>query len=96
MKNLRHPNLILGIFVIIIVLAGIGFKSNRYSFGDFVLIAGAILGGIHWIWAIIDVISRHDMKPYQKRFWLIAIVAVPALGSLLFYTMHQEKNKIIT
>ncbi|MEI6948444.1 PLDc N-terminal domain-containing protein [Paraflavisolibacter sp. H34] len=96
MKYTRHPNFFLGIFSIIVVLVGIGLNSNGYEIGNTILIASVILAGIHWIWSIIDVIGRHDMRPFQKRFWLIAVVAVPALGSLLFYLMHQERNKIIT
>lgn len=96
MKNARHPNFFFGIFAILMVLIGIGFKANGYRVGDYVLIASTILGGIHWIWAIIDVASRTDMKPFQKRFWLIAVVAVPALGSLVFYILHQTRDKIVT
>ena len=96
MKNTRHPNFIFGIFTILLVMIGIGLKANNYPSGDYVLIASTILGAIHWIWGIIDVVSRTDMKPFQKRFWLITVVAVPALGALLFYVLHQTKDKIIT
>jgi hypothetical protein len=96
MKYTRHPNFILGIVAVLVTLIGIGLKSNGYGVGDYILIASVVLGGIHWIWAIVDLIARHDMRPFQKRFWLIAVVAVPALGSLLFYVMHQERNKIVT
>jgi len=96
MKNMRHPNFIFGIFTIILVLIGIGLKANSYRSGDYVLIGSAILGGVHYIWAIIDLLGRHDLKPFQKRFWLIAIVASPALGSLIFYIMHQKRDKITT
>jgi hypothetical protein len=77
-------------------LIGIGFKANGYRFGDYILIGSTVLAAIHWIWAIIDVSRRDDMKLFQKRFWLISVIAVPALGSLLFYIMHQTRNKIIT
>ena len=96
MKNTRHPNFIFGIIVIILVLIGIGLKANGYREGDYVLIGSTVLGGIHWIWAIIDVIGRTDLKNFQKRFWLIAVIAVPAFGALVFYVMHQTKDKITT
>lgn len=96
MKNTRHPNFIFGIIVILLVLIGIGLKANGYREGDYVLIGSTVLGAIHWIWAIIDVAGRADLKSFQKRFWLIAVIAVPAFGSLVFYVLHQEKDKITT
>lgn len=96
MKNLRHPNFILAIVSAIVLFLGIGFSANGYQKGDYVLVAGTLLAGAHWIWAIIDVISRHDMRPYQKRFWLIVVIAVPVFGAMVFYGLHQEGNKIVT
>lgn len=96
MKNTKHPNFILGIIAIIIIFIGIGLKANGYRAGDYVLVGATVLGAIHYIWSIIDLNSRTDMKPFQKRFWLIALVAVPALGSLVFYIMHQTRGRITT
>lgn len=96
MNNLRHPNFILSIASIIILLFGIGLRANGYAFGDYVIGFSVLLGAIHWIWAIIDVTKRGDLKAFQKRFWLIAVIACPVLGGMLFYTMHQERDKIIT
>ena len=96
MKNLRHPNFILSIVSAIVLFFGIGMKAMGYSSGDIVLICGAVLAGIHWIWAIVDVIGRTDMKPYQKRFWMIAVIAVPVFGAMVFYGLHQERGKIVT
>jgi hypothetical protein len=42
------------------------------------------------------VINKNDLKPFQKRFWLIAVIAAPAIGGLLFYIMHQKAGRIIT
>lgn len=96
MKNTRHPNFFLGLITIILALIGIGAKANGYGVGQNVLVAAVIVGAIHYLWAIIDLIGRHDMKPFQKRFWLIAIVAVPVMGSMVFYVLHQAKDKIVT
>lgn len=96
MKNMWHPAFIIGLISILFFIVGIGLKSYGYSGGDIVIIIGIILGGIEWIWSIIDVISRSDMKPFQKRFWLITVVAAPAIGGLLFYILHQRSGKIIT
>jgi hypothetical protein len=96
MNNLRHPNFILAIISTIILLFGIGFQANGYAFGDYVIGFAVLLGAVHWIWAIIDVMKRADLKAFQKRFWLIAVVACPILGGMLFYAMHQERDKIVT
>jgi hypothetical protein len=96
MKNLRHPNFILSIISAIVLFIGIGMKGSGYQGGEYVLIGGTILAGIHWIWAIVDVIARSDMKPFQKRFWLIVVIAVPVFGAMVFYGLHQERNKITT
>lgn len=96
MKNLKHPSFILGIVSIIVLLIGVAMKAYGYGSSDYVIIAGVVLGGIHWIWSIVDVATRTDMKPFQKRFWLIAVIAAPALGGLIFYTMHQKAGKITT
>jgi hypothetical protein len=96
MKNIRHPNFFLGLITIILALIGIGSKANGYEAGQNVLYAASVAGAVHWIWAIVDIIGRHDMKPFQKRFWLIAVVAVPIMGSMVFYVLHQAKDKIVT
>ena len=96
MKNLRHPNFILAIISAIILFLAIGMKSSGNQAGDILIIIGAALAGIHWAWAIIDVINRDDMKNYQKRFWLIAVVAVPVFCAMVFYGLHQERDKIVT
>jgi len=96
MNNLKHPSFLVGIFSIILLFVGIGLKANAYSSGDYVIIASVIFGGIHWIWSIVDVTRRDDLKPFQKRFWLIAVIAAPVIGGMLFYAMHQRSGKIIT
>ena len=96
MKNLRHPNFILAIISALVLFVGILLRKNSFVEGDIVVIVGLALAGIHWLWAIIDVINRRDMKAYQKRFWLIIVVAVPVFGAMVFYGLHQEKDKIVT
>lgn len=96
MKNLRHPNFFLAIISAIFLFMGIGFRANGYAAGDTILLIGTLLAGVHWIWAIIDVISRHDMRPFQKRFWMIVVIAVPVFGAMVFYGLHQERGKIVT
>ena len=96
MNNLKHPNFILAIVSIILLLIGIVLQANAYGVGMYIIGFSILLGAIHWIWSIIDVIKRTDLKPFQKRFWLIAVIAAPAIGGMLFYAMHQRSGRIVT
>lgn len=97
MKGLRHPNFILSIVSAIVLFIGIGMRANGYQGGDYVVGIGALLAGIHWIWAIVDVAGRKgDLAPFQKRFWLIIVIAVPVFGAMVFYGLHQTRGKITT
>ena len=96
MKNAKHPAFLIGVVSIILFIIGAVVKSQGYRMGDWIVIASVVLGGIHWIWSIIDVATRTDMKPFQKRFWLIAVVAAPAIGGMIFYIMHQKSNRLTT
>jgi hypothetical protein len=96
MKNTKHPAFIIGLVSIILFIIGAVIKSSGYRSGDYIVIGSVVLGGIHWIWSIIDVATRHDLKPFQKRFWLIAVVAAPAIGGMIFYIMHQKANRLTT
>ena len=95
MKNLTRPAFILAITGTALILAGLA-AMPQYEFGPYIMYAGFLLAGIFWIWAIIDVANAHDLKYFQKMFWLIVTVSVPVMGGLLFYIMHQRRNKIVT
>jgi len=96
MKNTKHPAFIIGLVSLLTFMIGAGVKSAGHRLGDWIIIAGVVLGAIHWIWSIIDLSGRQDMKPFQKRFWLIIVVAVPMLGAMIFYIMHQKANRLTT
>jgi hypothetical protein len=42
------------------------------------------------------VLSAPDLKPFQKRFWMIAVIAVPVMGGLVFHIMHNKVGRITT
>lgn len=96
MNNLKHPNFILAAVSVLLFLIGIIMRANSSEAGTYVIIFSLILGAIHWVWSIVDVINRRDMRPFQKRFWLIAVIAAPGIGGMLFYAMHQSSGKIVT
>lgn len=96
MKNLKKPAFLLGMIAAILLFLGLVLKTYNDSNGNIVLYAGIVLGGIFWIWAISEVIATNDLKPFQKRFWIIIVLSVPIVGGLLYHILHQQKNKIVT
>ena len=95
MKNLKHPNFILGIISFIVLFIGIGMLANSYAAGDYVIGAAAVLGAIHYIWSIIDVSKTGTLQPSQRTFWLIIVIIVPGIGSMIYYIMHSRRNQVV-
>ena len=95
MKNMSRPAFILAMIGTALILVGL-MAMPHYEFGTYLMYAGFLLAGIFWVWAIWDVIIADDLKNFQKMFWLIITVSVPVMGGLLFYIMHQRRNKIVT
>lgn len=96
MKNIKHPAFLTGILTVLFIIFAVATKSYGYRIGSYLFIAAALLAGITWVWGVIDVVSRADMKPFQKRFWLIVVVAVPFMGAMIFYILHQKANRLTT
>jgi hypothetical protein len=91
-NNATHPNFILGLVSIIILFIGIGFRANGYQGGDYILIASFVLGGIHWIWSIVDVLKDFRIRGPENRriIWVILVILVPGAGSLLYYLIGSR------
>jgi predicted membrane channel-forming protein YqfA (hemolysin III family) len=71
-------------------------KSYGGAASNILFYVGMGLMGVFWIWSIVKVLSAPDMKPFQKRFWMISVIAVPVLGGLIFHIMHRKPGKIIS
>ena len=89
MKRASHPNFILGIVSLLLIFLGIGFKANGYRLGDYILISAVILGGVHWIWSIVDVFRHQTSKSQSRVFWVILVIVLPPVGGLLYYVMSK-------
>jgi hypothetical protein len=96
MKSNKRPAIITFFIGVLLVFIGIGMKSYGAVSGDIILYIGFGLMGIFWIWSVVNVLSAPDMKPFQKRFWMIAVIAVPVLGGLVFHFMHRRAGKIVS
>ncbi|HEX2608114.1 MAG TPA: PLDc N-terminal domain-containing protein [Flavisolibacter sp.] len=91
MKNTRHPNFILGLISFVIFLIGIVLRANAYEGGDYVIGAGIVLGAIHWIWAITDVLKDYRVRSASENriIWVILVIIIPPIGGMLYYAMSK-------
>lgn len=96
MLNLRKPALIFNLIGVILFFVGLGMIQSEASGGNVLLYAGLSIAVIYWIWSVVDVLRADDLRPYQKKFWLIIVLIIPAAGGTLFHIMHQRRDKIVT
>jgi hypothetical protein len=96
MGSMKTPAFFTFIAGVLLIFIGIGLKSNGSSVGSVLYYGGFVLMGIFWIWSIVKVVTATDMKPFQKRFWMISVIAAPVIGGLLFHIMHRRAGKIIS
>jgi len=96
MLNLRKPAFIFNIVGVLLFIIGL-FMQQKDNYGSSTLLyIGLAMAVIYWFWSIVDVVRAEDLKPYQKKFWLIIVIVIPAFGGALYHIMHQSRNKIIT
>jgi hypothetical protein len=93
-KKIGHPNFIIGAVSFLLFLLGIVLRGNGYVVGDKVILSAIILGAIHWIWAVIEVITGYDLNPPSKSFWLILVMLIPPLGGMIYYMMKRKNVSI--
>lgn len=91
MKSTWHPNFILGLFSLLVIFVGIGLQANGYASGDYVILGALGLGGIHWIWSIVDVLrDYHTNNDSEDRSIVWVIVAVIPVGGILYYALGRR------
>jgi len=96
MINLRKPAFIFSLIGIVLFFIGLYMLSENASTGTTLMYIGVAMAVIYWIWSVIDVLTADDLKPFQKKFWLIIVLIVPAFGGAMFHIMHQRSKKIVT
>lgn len=96
MGNIRHPNFILGIVAVLLHAIAIGFRANRdHHTGDILSITGSVLMLVSWVWSIIEVQRTDTLLGSQKKFWRIAVIAIPFAGGMLYHLLHSKRNTIV-
>ena len=96
MLNLRKPAFIFNLVGVLIFIIGLFLQQKENYGGETMMYIGLGMAVIYWFWSIIDVVGAEDLKPYQKKFWLIIVITIPAFGGALFHIMHQSRGKIVT
>lgn len=90
----KHPNLFLGIATFVLLILAVGLRANRQNeIGTIFLIATFVLGAVHWVWAIIDVLKeyRTDKKSENRNLiWVILVFAVPPVGGIVYYAFNKN------
>ena len=93
MRNITHPNFILGVISLILLFIGVGMWANSYTGGFYVWIAAFVLGGIHWVWSIVDVFRHFNARTPNENLsiiWVILVIIVPPVGGLLYYAFNRR------
>ena len=90
----KHPNLILGLITFVLLILAVGLRANRHNeIGDILLIATFVLGAVHWIWSIVDVIKdyRTDKASENRNIiWVILVAVVPPVGGIVYYAFNKN------
>jgi len=91
MRNIKHPNLILGLVSLFLIFIALALRVNGFQAGDYVLVFSFFLGAIHWIWAIIDVFKNYRVNSQSENriIWVVLVIIIPPLGGLLYYSMSK-------
>ena len=89
-KNITHPGFYIGLLSFILFVLGVVLRGNGYVKGDVVILSALVLGAVHWVWSIINVIKGYDLNPESKIFWLILVMLVPPVGGMLYYMMRRK------
>jgi hypothetical protein len=88
---MKHPNFILGLISFALLIAGVIMRANGMAGGDYVIIAAVVLGGIHWVWSIIDAFKNFKINSEHENriLWVILCIALPPIGGMFFYAMSK-------
>lgn len=95
-KILDKAPFFLGVMALVFLLMGFILGPPESNFNYEVIMIGAILSVVYWIWVAFEVYLSHHLRYYQKVFWLIVVISVPYFGALIYQLMHQSRNKIVT
>jgi hypothetical protein len=93
---LKHPNLLLGLFTFLLLIVSVGFRANGMnSVGDILFGSMLVLGFVHWIWSVIDVMKEYRSNKENQSIniiWVIIVIILPPLGGIIYYAFKRNLN----
>jgi hypothetical protein len=96
MGNIKHPNFLLGLVAILMHAVSIALRTNRsHEAAGFLMIGGFVLMLVSWVWSIVEVQTTDTLQGSQRKFWRIAVVAIPFVGGMFYHIMHSKRNTIV-
>jgi hypothetical protein len=93
-KNMLHPAFIIGVLSFLCLLIGVIINGQNHMAGKDILIAGVVLGFIHWVWSIVDVFTNHNLDSRSRVFWSTLVIIVAPIGGMLYYMMKSKVVRI--
>lgn len=93
-ENTKHPNFIIGATSFFLLLLGVVLNGNGYRAGVYLIVTSVILGFIHWIWSIADVVTNKLLNGKSRPFWMVLVVILPPVGGMIYYLM-KSKNVVM-
>jgi predicted cobalt transporter CbtA len=96
MANIRHPLFLTGIIAILLHGISLPLRSTaNHDAASYLMIAGFALMAICWVWGVVEVASTDTLQGSQRKFWLIATIAIPFVGAMFYHMMHSKRNTIV-
>ena len=89
-KNIKHPSFIIGATSFVLFIVGIVLRANNFIPGEKIIVSAIVLGAIHWMWSLLDVITGYDLNADSRSFWLIIVMLIPPLGGMIYYMMKRK------
>ena len=47
-----------------------------------------------WVFTLVDLFVRHDLKGFQKALWLLCIVLLPVIGVLIYFIARPDDTEM--
>ncbi len=93
MKEFRNPVFDIGVFGVILFVAGVFILNTNPHYGYIVLFTGVGLGVIFSIINLIEVARSKKLKGQNKILWLMIVFLLPILGGFIYYIFSGSNEK---
>lgn len=92
-KNMQHPNFIIGLLSYGLLLVGIVINANGQEVGKILVLGAFLVGAIHWIASIVDVLKDPVLKRIEHRrfFWFSLIIMIPPMAGMMYYMLGRKQ-----